>query len=123
MKKRKKFTTREKLIIAAAILCAATAGYFGYKYFNDTKELKDSVDTLMAAASEGVFEEALGTINHKITYRVDKENYLMEYLKSHPNENKTKETLEKVRAELVNLYIRKDKIEQAQYLYEIKAEI
>ena len=119
----KKLTKREKLMIAAAIVCAATAGYFGYKYFNDNKELKDSVGTLMAAASEGVFEEALGTVNHKITYRADKEKYLMEYLESHPNENKTKETLEKVRAELVNLYSRKDKIEQAQHLYEIKAEI
>jgi len=77
----------------------------------------------MAAASEGVFEEALGTINHKITYRADKEKYLTEYLKSHPNENKTKETLEKVRVELLNLYNRKDKIEKAQHLYEIKAEV
>lgn len=77
----------------------------------------------MATASEGVFEEALGTVNHKITYRIDKEKYLVEYLKTHPNETKTKETLERVQTELANLCTRKDKIEKAQHLYEIKAEI
>jgi hypothetical protein len=123
MKNYKKLTKREILLVGAGVVCACAAGYFGYKYFNDNKDLRDSVDTLMAAASEGVFEEALGTVNHKITYRADKEQYLMEYLKSHPNENKTKDTLEKVRIELINLYNRKDKIEKVQQLYEIKSEI
>lgn len=133
MKKFKELTTREKLLICAAVLTTCTAGYFGVKYFSsvkleellseDNKSLKDSVDTLMAAASEGVFEEAIGTVNNKITYRVDKEKYLVEYLKTHPNESKTRETLDKVRAELFNLYTRKDKIEKAQALYEIKNEI
>lgn len=123
----KKLTKREKAILTLSAvtvtITSALAAYFGVKYFSGNKDLKDSADTLMAAASEGVFEEALGTINHKITYRIDKEKYLVEYLKSHPNENKTKETLEKVRVELINLCNRKDKIEKAQHLYEIKEEI
>ena len=133
MKKYKELTKREKVFIGVAIVTTCAAGYFGYKYFSgvkleellgeDNKVLKDSVDTLMAAASEGVFEEAIGTVNNKITYRVDKEKYLVEYLKVHPNENKTRETLDRVRAELFNLYTRKDKIEKAQALYEIKNEI
>ena len=133
MRKFKELTKREKLLICAAVVTTCTAGYFGVKYFSsvkleellseDNKSLKDSVDTLMAAASEGVFEEAIGTVNNKITYRVDKEKYLVEYLKTHPNESKTRETLDKVRAELFNLYTRKDKIEKAQALYEIKNEI
>ncbi len=126
MKGFKKLATREKVLITVTIACTATAGYFGYKYISDHKQivkLADDTNTLMAAASEGVFEEALGTLNHKITYRADKEKYPIEYLNSHPNENKTKETLEKVRVELTNLYNRKDKIEKAQHLYEIKTEV
>ena len=133
MRKHREFTRREKVLFCAAIVTTCAAGYFGYKYFSgvkleellseNNKDLKDSVDTLMAAASEGVFEEAIGTVNNKITYRVDKEKYLVEYLKTHPNENKTRETLDRVRAELFNLYTRKDKIEKAQALYEIKNEI
>ena len=133
MKMNKKLTKREKLLICAAVVTTCAAGYFGYKYFSgvkfeellnkSNKDLKDSVDTLMAAASEGVFEEAIGTVNNKITYRVDKEKYLVEYLKTHPKENKTRETLDRVRAELFNLYNRKEKIEKAQALYEIKNEI
>lgn len=133
MKKFKELTRREKVLICAAIVTTCAAGYFGYKYFStikieellgeNNKDLKDSVDTLMAAASEGVFEEAIGTVNNKITYRVDKEKYLVEYLKTHPNENKTRETLDRVRAELFNLYSRKGKIEKAQALYEIKNDL
>ena len=133
MKRDKKFTKREKLLICAAIATTCVAGYFGYKYFSsvkfeellseDNKSLKDSVDTLMAAASEGVFEEAIGTVNHKITYRADKEKYLVEYLKTHPTHVDAQKGLERVTAELANLHARRAKFEVAQELYEIKNEI
>ena len=71
----KKLTKHEKAILTVSAvtvaITSALAAYFGVKYFSGNKDLKDSVDTLMAAASEGVFEEALGTINHKITDRTD----------------------------------------------------
>ena len=132
MHKHEKLTKREKTIIGAAVVTTCIAGYFGYKYFSgiklekalteDNKYLKDSVDTLMAAASEGAFEEALGTVNHKITYRLDKEKYLTELLKGRPNDADTRDNLERVRAELADLCRRKSKIEAAQKLYEIKNE-
>lgn len=129
----KKLTKRDKLMIGVTVASTCVAGYFGVKHFKDAKiqgaliksnkDLKDSVDTLMAAASEGVFEEAIGTVNNKITYRVDKEKYLLEWLKSNPNDAETTKALSKVRSELMNLYKRRDKIEAAQNLYEIKNEI
>lgn len=133
MHNHEKLTKREKIvIIGATVVTTCIAGYFGYKYFSgiklekalteDNKYLKDSVDTLMAAASEGAFEEALGTVNHKITYRVDKEKYLIEYLKAHPTNSETEKALSKVESELINLYSRRDKFEAAQKLYEIANE-
>lgn len=140
MHNHEKLTKREKIvIIGATVVTTCIAGYFGYKHFSDSKQirkltedigqlttqnlgLEDSVDTLMAAASEGAFEEALGTVNHKITYRVDKEKYLIEYLKTHPNNSETEKALSKVGSELINLYSRRDKFEAAQKLYEIANE-
>lgn len=126
MQKHEKLTKREKLLIGAAITTACVAGYFGIKYISDYKQIRkltEDTATLMAAASEGVFEEAIGTVNHKITYRVDKEKYLVEYLKSHPTNSETEKALSKVKSELTNLYSRRDKFEAAQKLYEIKNEI
>lgn len=123
--KNKKFTTREKLLFVAAILCTATAGYFGYKYFSNMsleKELEDSVDTLMAAGSEGVFEEALATVGRKIAYRKDREGYLLEQLTSHPGEKDLCNCLDRVRSELSVLAARQDRFLAAQKLYEIKDE-
>lgn len=133
MQKYEKLTKREKtIIIGAAVITTCVAGYFGYRYFSEAKlgevlvrdneYLKDSVDTLMAAASEGVFEEALGTVNHKITYRSDKKNYILEYLSMNPADTDAQQSLKRVTAELADLSRRKDKIEAAQKLYEISNE-
>lgn len=133
MHKHEKFTKREKVLIGAAVVTTCIAGYFGYKYFSEIKlekllrkdilGLEDSVDTLMAAASEGVFEEAIGTVNHKITYRGDKEKYIIEYLETHPKDIDAQKSLERVKAELINLHNRRGKFEAAQKLYEIKNEV
>ena len=126
MHKHEKFTKREKVLIGAAVVTTCIAGYFGIKYISNYKQIRkltEDTATLMAAASEGVFEEAIGTVNHKITYRVDKEKYLIEYLKSHPSNSETEKALNKVKSELNNLYGRRDKFEAAQKLYEIKNEI
>lgn len=140
MQKHEKLTKREKIvIIGATVVTTCIAGYFGYKHFSDSKQirrltedigrlttqnlgLEDSVDTLMAAASEGAFEEALGTVNHKITYRTDKEKYVIDYLSTHPNDVDAQQSLERIKVELNNLFTRKHKFEAAQQLYEIKNE-
>lgn len=133
MKKYKKLTKREMLLVGAGIVCACAAGYFGYKYFNSVKfedllsktndDLKDSVDTLMAAASEGVFEEALATVGRKIAYRKDKESYLLEQLSATPTDFQTQNALSRVREELQVLLTRQDKFLAIQKLYEIGDEV
>ena len=140
----KKLTRREKILLGVSIVGAGVAGFIIYKQHNiiikalfdkiehdkiitnlnnDNQVLKYDVQTLMEAASEGVFEEAIGTVNNKINYRTDKKKYLLEALETNPNDISLKAALEKVEIELTNLFTRKDKYIKAQTLYEIKDEI
>ena len=140
----KKLTRREKILIGVSIVGVVVAGFIIYKQHNiiikalfdkierdkiitnlnnDNQVLKCDVQTLMEAASEGVFEEAIGTVNNKINYRTDKKKYLLEALETNPNDTSLKAALEKVEIELANLFTRKDKYIKAQTLYEIKDEI
>lgn len=123
MKKFKELTTREKLLICAAVLTTCTAGYFGIKYFSDCKQIKklaDDTNTLMSAASEGLFDEALATVGRKIAYRKDREQYLLKQLASHPGESDLSNCLNRVQSELNVLTERQSKFLNAQKLYEIK---
>ena len=140
----KKLTKREKILLGVSIVGAGVAGFIIYKQHNiiiealfdkierdkiitnlnnDNQVLKCDVQTLMEAASEGVFEEAIGTVNNKINYRTDKKKYLLEALETNPNNDEIKQALDKVNVELKNLFTRKDKYIKAQTLYEIKDEI
>ena len=135
-----KLTKREKVILGVSaglgIVAVGTAGYFGIKYYNanqETKVLKQGMDylskvnndlthkveTLMEAASEGVFEEAIGTVNNKINHRTDRRKYLLERLAQFPDDIQTKTALQKVETELANLFKRKDKFTEAQAFYAI----
>ena len=140
----KKLTKREKVLLGISIVGAGVAGFIIYKQHgiitkalldkidyeraitnldNENQILKYDVETLMEAASEGVFEEAIGTVNNKINHRTDKKKYLLEALKVHPNNDEIKRALSKVDIELTNLFSRKDKYTKAQILYGIKDEI
>ena len=140
----KKLSKREKVLIGVSIVGAGVAGFIIYKQHNiiikalldkieyervitnldnENQVLKYDVQTLMEAASEGVFEEAIGTVNNKINHRTDKKKYLLEALEINPNSNEIKQALSKVNIELKNLFTRKDKYTKAQILYEIKDEI
>ncbi len=140
----KKLSKREKVLIGVSIIGAGVAGFIIYKQHNiitkalldkieyeriitnldnENQVLKWDVQTLMEAASEGVFEEAIGTVNNKINHRTDKKKYLLEALKTNPNNDEIKQALSKVNIELTNLFNRKDKYTKAQALYEIKDEI
>ena len=135
-----KMTKREKVMlgvsIGVSVAAVGVAGYFGVKYYGSVKEnkilesaneilketnkvLSDKVTTLMEAASEGVFEEAIGTVNNKINHRTDRKKYLLERLTQLPDDIQTKAALEKVENELSNLYKRKDKFTTAQAFYAI----
>ena len=140
----KKLTRREKILIGVSIVGAGVVGFIIYKQHNiitkalldkiecekiitnidnENQVLKYDVQTLMEAASEGVFEEAIGTVNNKINHRTDKKKYLLEALETNPNNDEIKQALSKVNIELKNLFTRKDKYTKAQTLYEIKDEI
>ena len=140
----KKLSKREKILIGVSIVGAGVAGVIIYKQHNiitkalldkiecekiitnidnENQVLKYDVQTLMEAASEGVFEEAIGTVNNKINHRTDKKKYILESLKVKPDDELTKQALNKVNIELKNLFARKDKYTKAQALYEIKDEI
>ena len=135
-----KITKREKVMlgvsIGVSVAAIGVAGYFGVKYYGNTKEnkilesanemlkeanvvLTDKVTTLMEAASEGVFEEAIGTVNNKINHRTDRKKYLLERLVTNPDDKDAKALLEKVETELTNLFKRKDKFTAAQAFYAI----
>ena len=140
----KKLSKREKILIGVSIVGAGVAGFIIYKQYNiitkalldkiecekiitnidnENQVLKYDVQTLMEAASEGVFEEAIGTVNNKINHRTDRKKYLLEALKAKPDDEQSKQALNKVNIELENLFTRKDKYTKAQALYEIKDEI
>ena len=126
MNKNKKLTKREKLLICATIVTTCAAGYFGYKYFGDHKQIKkltDETTTLMGAASEGLFDEALATVGRKIAYRKDREQYLLKQLSSHPGESDLSNCLDHVRTELSVLTERQSKFVNAQKLYGIEDSI
>ena len=140
----KKLTKREKILLGVSIVSVGVAGFIIYKQHNiiikalldkiecekiiknldnENQILKCDVQTLMEAASEGVFEEAIGTVNNKINHRTDKKKYILENLKVNPDDEQSKQVLDKVNIELKNLFTRKDKYTKAQALYEIKDEI
>ena len=135
-----KLTKREKVMLGVSIGVSATAigvaGYFGFKYYKSNEnaklleqgmhylsgvnsDLHHKIETLMEAASEGVFEEAIGTVNNKINHRTDRKKYLLERLAQFPDDIQTKKALEKVETELANLCKRKDKFTEAQAFYAI----
>lgn len=122
----KKLTKREKAILTVSAvtvtITSALAVYFGVKYFSDhgqVTKLADNTNTLMSAASEGLFDEALATVGRKIAYRKDREEYLFKRLLSHPGEKDLCNCLERVRSELNVLTERQSKFLAAQKLYGI----
>lgn len=135
-----KMTKREKVILGVSIGVSATAigvaGYFGFKYYKSNEnaklleqgmhylsgvnsDLHHKIETLMEAASEGVFEEAISTVNNKINHRTDKRKYLLERLTVNPDDIDAKKLLEKVETELANLHKRKNNYTEAQAFYAI----
>lgn len=137
-------TKREKVFlglgVGVGLVGLGVGGYFAYKYLgsktafeiletkgkqliSDNNNLKKSVDTLMKAASENVFQEAIGTVNNKLGYRIDKKKYLEAALKANPNDVDLTKAYERVCIEIKELMGRKDSYEAALELYEIKDEL
>lgn len=76
-------------------------------------KLKDEVDILMAAASEGLFEEALATTTRKLNSRKDRLQFLL-------NRGDIGVKIDKLQNEINTLQLRRDAFLRAQALVEIK---
>lgn len=133
----------KKILIAGGVVVTAGAAYMMCKYHIDMKNLinkhdvelknKDIVidgliemtrdtreenETLMAALSEGVFEEAIATVTRKINSRKDKLAFLGVQLNEGNKQVLAK--IEEINNEIAELIRRKDAFLEAQHLYEIK---
>lgn len=83
-------------------------------------KLTEDNKTLMTAASEGLFEEAISKVTNKINYRLDRKEYLEKALEKCPEDMDLKVAYEKIVEELTILFVRRNKFEDAQALFEIK---
>lgn len=135
----------KKIIIAGGIVVGAGAAYMMYKHGLEIKDItekfmdkakKDEIErqaleaalldtledknTLMEAASEGLFEDAISKVTNKINYRLDRKETLERMLEKRPDDMDLKETYEKVVEELAMLFNRRDKYEMSQAIFEIK---
>lgn len=135
----------KKIIIAGGIVVGAGAAYLLHKHNVEIKDITDKfnakieadkiqlqaldaalLDTLedknalMAAASEGLFEEAISKVTNKINYRLDRKEYLEKALEKCPEDMDLEVAYEKIVEELSMLFTRKDKFEDAQAIFEIK---
>ena len=135
----------KKILIAGGIVVGAGAAYILHKHNVEIKDITDKFNakieadkiqlqaldaalldtledknTLMEAASEGLFEEAISKVTNKINYRLDRKEALELRLLDKPDDNQTKEALNKLLEELAALMKRRDKFEDAQAIFEIK---
>lgn len=126
----KDMSKKEKILLAPSIVGIAAAGYFGFKYLdnkkttefamNTVKTLTDKVDTLNAAASEGLYEEALATTIRKLNRRQDQIKFVEEQLLLTPNAVDAIAKKKQLIIEITELSRRRDTFTKAQKLYEIK---
>ncbi len=131
----------KKILLVGGVVVAAGAYYLLHKHGLEIDVFKEKIEmdgrtidhllheldqvtednhTLMAAASEGLFEEAISKVTNKINYRLDRKETLLEQLNKNPNDVDLQNTLQKVLDELTVLFNRRDKFMKAQALLEIK---
>ena len=128
----------KKILIAGGLVVVAGAYYMLGKHEKEMKDVladnsllksfleedgkaiakltKDN-ETLMAAASEGLFEEAIATVTRKINGRRDK---LEALLKRYETDLTVEDAITKVKAELDILIARKESFLEAQSIFSIE---
>ena len=134
----------KKILIAGGIVVGAGAAYILHKHNVEIKDITNNFNakieadkiqlkaldaalldtledknTLMEAASEGLFEEAISKVTNKINYRLDRKEYLEKALEKCPEDMDLKVAYEKIVEELSMLFTRRDKFEDAQAIFEI----
>ena len=135
----------KKILIAGGIVVGAGAAYILHKHNVEIKDITNNFNakieadkiqlkaldaalldtledknTLMEAASEGLFEDAISKVTNKINYRLDRKEVLERALEKYPDDTQTKEAFKKVVEELEMLFARRDKYEMSQAIFEIK---
>lgn len=135
----------KKIMIAGGIVVGAGAAYLLHKHNVEIKDITNKFNakieadkiqiqaldaalldtledknTLMEAASEGLFEDAISKVTNKINYRLDRKEVLERALEKYPDDTQTKEAFKKVVEELEMLFARRDKYEMSQAIFEIK---
>lgn len=118
----------KKILFATGVVVAAGAYYMLKKHDLEIKDLirdndilkeanetlRDDNQTLMTAASEGLFEEAIATVTRKINSREDKLEVLLERSLT---DDTVVEAIDKYRSELSMLMKRRDSFQKAQNIY------
>ena len=125
----KKITKQNAIKVVGIVGVGVLSGIFGYKVGKLAKNvevltatnkiLSREVDVLNAAASEGLYEEAIATVTRKINYLKDRVSYCSKQLVDTPNDSQTKKALESYSERLTILTERRKSFREAQKLYEI----
>lgn len=137
VKEEAKKITKQDVIKAVEIVgVGILSGIFGYKVGKMAKSVKvlknvageqnirieyleKMNDTLNAAASEGLYEEAIATVTRKINYLKDKIEACNKWLNDNPADLATQRALIKHQTKLDMLNGRKNRFKEAQQIYEI----
>lgn len=125
----KKITKQNAIKVVGIVGVGVLSGIFGYKVGKlaknvevltaTNKTLSREVNVLNAAASEGLYEEAIATVTRKINYLKDQISYCTKNLNLNPTDLDNQKALSKYRNKLDVLLDRKVSFLEAQKLYEI----
>lgn len=125
----KKIAKQDIIKVVGIVGVGILSGIFGYKVGKlaknvevltaANKALGREVNLLNAAASEGLYEEAIATVTRKINYLKDRVSYCGKQLVDTPNDSQTKKALESYSERLTILTERRKSFWEAQKLYEI----
>lgn len=132
----KKIPKQDVIKAAEVVVVGILSGVLGYKFGKMTKGIKtlktankalsnhiDALNTqlgvLNAAASEGLYEEAIATVTRKLNYVTDQVASYTKRISSNPNDLDAQRALIKYQNKLSVLADRKKSFQEAQKLYEI----
>lgn len=139
MNKAKEFMKKngKKVLIGAGIVLGVG---LGYKYVSATKvsikaltemnsvqqalieDLYADKQTLMKAATEGMFEESIATVTRKLNFVTDKIKYCNKWLEANPNDLATMKSLAEYNNKYSVLTQRRMDFEEAQKIFEVFVE-
>lgn len=106
------------VVTIAGVSYAVCKKYTGLVKVNEL--LREDVDILRAAASEGLYEEAIATTTRKLNFRQDRLKYTLNFLENNPNDAASIAAVEKIESEINELVKRRDSFITAQKIFAIQ---